>query len=184
MNDEEPCSLLVQIAVSGMQSIKFGIGIAFVNRVLSLFKVTFQEDAPEIVVGKEPSNGVKYRFQMIKFRAVFLFAFAFQIKVGKIFFQQFPFHAFQRCISGKYSDRNFDRKFTAESSIITVFSAIRFNLYRQHSLTSFRISGCSIFVKLMLDTALAGEALSFKGIFARSQMSSSLEKPVLTGGRK
>ena len=80
-----------------MQSIKFSIGIAFVNRVLSLFKVTFQEDATEIVVGKEPSNGVKYRFQMIKFRSVFLFAFAFQIKVGKIFLQQFPFHAFQRC---------------------------------------------------------------------------------------
>ena len=55
MDDEKPCGLLVQIAVSGMQSIKFGIGIAFVNRVLSLFKVTFQEDAPEIVVRKEPS---------------------------------------------------------------------------------------------------------------------------------
>ena len=91
---------------------------------------------------------------------------------------------FKDVISGKYSDRNFDRKFTAESSIITVFSAIRFNLYRQHSLISFRISGCSIFVKLMLDTALAGEALSLMGILVRSQMSSSLEKTVFTGGRK
>ena len=45
-----------------MQPIKFGIGIAFVNRMLSLFKITWKEDAPEIVVGKEPSNGVKYRF--------------------------------------------------------------------------------------------------------------------------